>query len=111
MKRIMCRRDRPLQRFNLRIGRISQWLAPGYSWCGRCKTNWAFVKSHDTEYSRSGGCFPLCEKCWRGLTPAQRLPYYRDLWQEWYGSEPDVRRAQELLDRWDEIKLAVISGG
>lgn len=53
--------------------------------CGRCRLKWNVVEYHTTNYDRSGGCFPLCEDCWRELLTAEaRLPYYMrlmDLWQ------------------------------
>lgn len=68
----------------MRIGKIGQRLAPGYSWCQRCLTPWKFVEGHDTRCSKSWGCFPLCEECWRELeTPERCLPYYRQLLAEW----------------------------
>lgn len=88
-------------RFNIRIGRISQVLAPGYSSYHRCETNWYFVREHATSYDRSNSCFPLCEECWSGLTPEQRLPYYRQLWDEW--NDPEYAS-------WASIETAVMRG-
>lgn len=70
---------------NLRIGRISKLFSPGFSSCGRCLTTWTFVPLHRTpiEGGTISACFPLCQKCWAGLTPDERLPFYRDLAQQW----------------------------
>lgn len=77
-------------RWRLRIGRfLSELLGPkGYSSCGCCGTTWWFAKSHATDYTIPGealghGCFPLCQRCWEERTPAARLPYYEQLWDEW----------------------------
>lgn len=90
---------------NARLGPASRLLAPGYSWCGRCRTSWRFVEGHSTNYTEHRGCFPLCEACWSELTPEQRLPFYRDLWQSWQADgsdkEPDV---------WNQIESAVLAG-
>ena len=76
-----------------RIGRISHFLTPGFGWCGRCLTTWKFVEGHATYFlwcdevrnprDASSGMFPLCEQCWSDLTPAERLPYYRELNMMW----------------------------
>jgi hypothetical protein len=92
---------------NIRIGRISQLLTPDYSWCHRCGTTWYFVRWHCTTYEPGRGCFPLCEKCWRGLkTPEARVPYYRQLWDEWAAT--GTGKAPET---WGEIERAVLNGG
>jgi len=79
---------------------FARLAAPGYSWCGRCKFPWKFVKSHRTDYSPSRGVFPLCEKCWEELaTPEARLPYYKELYDSWE-KDPNC---------WDEIKNAVMN--
>lgn len=65
------------------IGDISHSLWPHLARCMRCRRAWAIVKPHITRYSTRKGCQPLCEGCWRTLTPQTRLPYYkrlRDLW-------------------------------
>lgn len=67
---------------NIRIGRISQFFSPGYSWCGKCKTTWNLVDEHTTYYSAHSGCFSMCEKCWRETEPTDRLPFYREWWDE-----------------------------
>ncbi len=82
-----------------RIGPISRIFSPGYGQCGRCRTTWSFVDGHVTDYSKSGGCFPLCKQCWAELTPAERLPFYRRLWESW--SEPNVD--------WPTLKTAVLT--
>jgi hypothetical protein len=92
---------------NLRIGRIGQVFAPGYGWCLRCKTPWLFVSWHDTQYGADGnGCLPLCEKCWGELTPAQRLPFYRQLIESWH-ERPG--RGLTLDEEWPLVESAVMS--
>jgi hypothetical protein len=85
---------RRLQKLNIRIGKISQWFTPSISACHRCQTTWYFVKGHSTRWTdergHRHGTFPLCEKCWSELTPTERLPYYKELWDEWMQQAPDV---------------------
>lgn len=89
-----------------RIGSISQQLTPGFSWCHHCHTTWPFVESHATHYEDSRGCFPLCELCWTELgTPERRLPYYRQLWDEWIADDGDLKQSM-----WDAIQAAVEKG-
>jgi hypothetical protein len=91
-------------RWRLRIGRLSDWLAPGYSHCMRCRTNWQFCEGHTTIVSENGGMFPLCEQCWRELAPHERLKYYGELYSEWAASGPSPHD-------WESIKTAVLRGG
>jgi hypothetical protein len=93
-----------MEKLNIRLGTWSQRLAPGYSWCFRCETPWLFVPNHTTDYRPDKGCFALCEKCWQELTPQQRLPYYRQLWEHW--NQSGLSEAEE----WQEIEMAVLEG-
>lgn len=87
--------------WKLRIGRISNLLAPGYSACGRCHTNWHFAEGHSTRVpDTDSGVFPLCEQCWSDLTPTQRLPYYRRLFESWGSHESFT---------WEQLERAVLS--
>lgn len=87
--------------FKLRIGRrLSDWLAPGWGHCARCGTNWHFVDGHSTMIHGGGGMFPLCVHCWGELTPEQRLPFYKKVFESW----------EEPRDfRWEVIEEAVLS--
>jgi hypothetical protein len=86
--------------WKLRIGRISDLFAPGYSHCGCCRTNWHFVEGHSTYVPDTGsGMFPLCEQCWAELTPAQRLPFYRKLYDKW----------PERQYNWEQLERAVLN--
>lgn len=82
------------------IAAIARLFAPGYSWCHRCGMPWKFTEGHTTWYTPGIGCFPLCEKCWRQLTPSERVPHYVALYDEW--SEPK--------GDWDLIRTAVMEG-
>lgn len=85
-----------------RIGRISHWLEPGpWSACRRCRTSWRFVKGHVTMTSAGSGCFPLCEACWAELSPKERLPYYRSLFEQW-------QRQGSTNHTWTQIESAVL---
>ena len=88
---------------NLRIGRIGQLFAPGYSSCGRCKTPWRFVKSHDTHYAPGEWIFALCRKCWAELTPEERLPFYQQVWNDW------LARGLDRRNWWPKIAFAVLN--
>lgn len=91
---------------NRRIGRLGCLFAPGYGCCFRCGTPWKFVREHSTEYRSGSGCFPLCEKCWRGLgTPEARLPFYRQLWEMWKS-----KGSPKSEETWQQIEAAVRSG-
>ena len=79
---------------------------PSYGCCYRCRRPWACVPHHTTRYSRTRGCFPLCETCWAELeSPEARLPYYRSLWTRWVDQGADDKRGE-----WPDIETAVRRG-
>lgn len=80
---------------------LLDWQSIGYSNCYRCKLTWNIVESHTTAYNELWACFPLCEGCWGELTPDERLPYYRKMYDSWDAPEVD----------WMEIEKAVLNGG
>ncbi len=86
-------------------GLIARIFYPRYSTCGRCGRPWSICEDHTTIFEKEDGsphrgCFPLCEDCWRELSPEERLPYYRELYDLWIrqGSKAD----------WSMIKKAVL---
>ena len=91
---------------NIRIGPISQKITPHLGTCLHCKTTWRFVKPHATPFNEHEGAFPLCEKCWRELTPEQRLPFYWLLLLKW-----NMEDGTELSeDERDALRAAVLNG-
>lgn len=86
------------------LGYIFKVLTPGYSCCHRCERPWSIAEHHSTRYTENRGCFPLCELCWQELEPKDRLPYYRELYNEWqhWSIEED--------ETWKNIKEAVLAG-
>lgn len=95
---------RPSFKERLSQASASKAAHPGYGQCGRCFLAWPDTKGHTTEYSESGGCFPLCEDCWTELTPKERLPYYRQLWLSWHQWGPVTHV------KWEDIEAAVLAG-
>jgi len=93
----------PLLALRRAWGFVARIFSPGYSWCHRCKRPWTVCEGHSTEYQPGRWCFPLCEECWGELSPATRLPYYRQLWNEWKACEP-LREPQ-----WQDIERAVLN--
>lgn len=89
-----------------RIGRMK-----GYGACYRCGDSWYWKEQHITTFNTSesgaSGCFPLCEECWRQLTPEERLPYYVRLMHRWL---TDDVFALEYLRMWPAIEKAVLAG-
>ena len=82
---------------------IDRLQHPGYSHCGRCGMTWATVKEHDTPYETNRGMFPLCEACWSSLTPVERLPYYKSVWEMWEKDTPGHAK-------WEDIEASVMAG-
>ncbi len=54
--------------------------------------------------------FPLCERCWSGLSPEERLPHYRTMWQSWLDVATDDNYLAELEALWPSIERAVLAG-
>ena len=77
-------------------------LAPGYSWCKRCGTPWKFVEEHETWYRPTHAVFALCRPCWPELTSEERLPYYRQVFDDWERFGCGDRE-------WPEIERAVLT--
>lgn len=50
--------------------------------CLRCGDD-DWDNHHHTQFSPSRSCAPLCESCWSGLTPTQRLVWYEVLLAWW----------------------------
>ena len=99
------------RRFQWRVRHLSNILGPSrLGWCYRCKTTWNFVEGHTTDYSEGAGCFPLCERCWEELSPIQRLPYYRQLWELWLKDFPLECNGVPMIIIWEQLKRAVEAG-
>jgi hypothetical protein len=76
--------------------------------CYKCERCWGVVgydNIHSTMYENSRGCFPLCQSCWKSLTPDARLPYYRRLWALWISQGSTEKEAS-----WEHIEHAVLEG-
>ncbi len=95
-------------------GFFARLISPRYSACGRCGTPWRVTKHHSTNVNEMGGMFPLCESCWKGLTPQDRLPYYRKLYDSWFKNMletlPDGTPYKGPNMTWEEIEAAVLAG-
>lgn len=77
----------------------------GWGRCHHCNKTWRRVEGHVTLYTEGSGCFPLCVGCWAKLgSPEARLPYYRELWEEWNEG------GERGLAEWDQIEAAVRDG-
>lgn len=91
-----------------RDGRLD--LFPGVperhlSRCFACGTSWKWARGHETPYSDSSACFPLCEQCWAAMTPDERLPYYSRLVAEWVAQSGPLSG-----EKWPAIQAAVLEG-
>lgn len=92
----------------------SRLLAPNLARCYRCQTSfWGPIRvaHHSTSYSGPGrACFPLCERCWQQLAPAERLPFYEDLVDVWVAGSLATDQL-ELENARRQIRWAVTNGG
>lgn len=96
--------------FRRLAGALARPFSPGYSTCGRCERPWTICKGHQTLYRPHNSMFPLCEDCWGELTPAQRLPYYKNLigWWKTFGEE--THNGQGWPELTAEVERAVLAG-
>lgn len=79
--------------FQARRELAARLLPSHFSGCGRCKLPWNVVEGHSIAYSRTSGCFPICNECWDDLTPVDRVPFYLD----W------LRRADASMKQYPHI--------
>ena len=70
-------------RFRKFLGTLSRIVSPAYSYCKRCGISWKFVDGHTTIVNGTMGCFALCISCFDELTPQERLPFYREVFDNW----------------------------
>jgi hypothetical protein len=93
-------------------GFFARLIFPMYSACGRCGMTWNVTKYHSTYVPVGRGLFPLCESCWKDLTPQDRLPYYRKLYESWLVPVilPDGTPYKGPNMTWEEIETAVLAG-
>lgn len=94
-------------------GFFARLISPMYSACGRCGMPWSVTKNHVTSITEIRGIFPLCENCWTYLTPQDRLPYYRKLYESWLITMPETLpdgSPAKLNETWEEIEAAVLAG-
>lgn len=105
-------RDAPTaaKRHDSLLAKVERLLAPSYGYCYRCQRPWNRVEHHDTAYSESSACFPLCVTCWALLTPEERLPYYDELVDEWVRQARTHSEAREYLAQRGLIREAVLNG-
>lgn len=80
----------------------------GFGCCYRCRRSWRRTAYHITDYGFHGrhGLFPLCERCWTELSPAQRTPFYDLLVADWKREGSRVSVSDEL-----DIWVSVMNGG
>lgn len=77
--------------------------------CSLCGKTTGGIGEHCTMYSPHQGCFPLCQDCWSKLTPSERLPYYRGLFDFWRSSDATGRQTA-TNGLWLAISNAVMEG-
>lgn len=74
----------------------------GYGACRRCGVSWAWAAPHVLTDTAGQTCNALCEPCHAQLSPAERLGYYRILWQQWIDGGARIS--------WPSIEAAVLQG-
>ncbi len=55
----------------------------GIGGCLRCGDRWNWKPIHNTYYTTTKGCFPLCEPCWQAARPGEIRHYYSELVRLW----------------------------
>jgi hypothetical protein len=99
----------PLQTSGPKAARNLAGKATGFPGCYRCGDSWSWKLEHQTRFSETESCFPLCEECWSALTPAARWPYYEALIADWVADEePDARQLLYLTALGEPPKAELI---
>lgn len=88
----------------------------GYSSCSHCGRTWNVVKPRSIKYSKTGGMFPVCKKCFDKLPP-ERIDGYIDqlvlLWISQYdqsGYKWDKESPEEIT-RNAKAEMRRMKGG
>ena len=101
-----------LQKRGLRLGRLSQWLYPSYSYCSRCLTTWNLVDSKDVRLTDdmedralwARGFFSLCVACWEETTVDERVEYTRRSFNAYWANGDIPWSAYEVAVRRESLK-------
>lgn len=67
--------------------------------CSSCLRPWRVLDKHYTPFTPERACFPLCETCWQSMTPQERLPHYRMLWNLWGDSTDEIGVSREEFEK------------
>lgn len=94
----------------IKIGKISEMMFPDTASCGRCHMSFAIDVFHSTPYRMGSGCFPLCEYCWKDMSPEERLPYYMELVDSWVSHGDDNYNGVPWEKIREMISTAVLDG-
>ncbi|MEN3369987.1 MAG: hypothetical protein V7609_2130 [Verrucomicrobiota bacterium] len=81
----------------------------GLGECGRCLDSWLWKPHHTTDFTSRDGVFPLCEDCWKRLTPDERLPFYRAMFERNLATCP-ADYLEQYKAQWPLIEKAVKEG-
>lgn len=95
-------------------GFFARLAYPTSGTCIRCGMPWRVTKHHVTDVANRNGMFPLCEICWKDLTPQERLPHYKKQYESWLKDMPITLpdgtpyKGPEMT--MEQIEAAVLAG-
>lgn len=87
--------------------------------CQACLRRMDDKSGHFTPFTAVDSVVALCRSCWGSLTPEERLPYYRRIYEAWMGVEPSWNRTscrlipggrEEFAWAWERIECEVLNG-
>jgi hypothetical protein len=68
----------------------------GFGQCACCGLPWWLVLGHNVMYSKSAGCFAICEMCFQDLGTEEALPFYIAALQSWRAADQTMMSAEAL---------------
>lgn len=75
-------------------------------WCENCRTSYFFVMPHYSRPRLNALVAVLCERCWRDMTPDERLHAYASWWLS--ARARRVARGEEVSPReFDDLRWAL----
>lgn len=81
------------------------FIRKAYIKCKCCDISYKICKKfHETSLNDAEAVIVLCESCWSGLTPKERIPFYKLLMMDWMDYDNDA------WEDWPEIEKAILEG-
>lgn len=89
------------------VGKILQWLYPGYGHCQKCKYPWKIVMGHDVKIIDGNSFFALCNRCWNKVSVNEAISYYKkDFFRP--SRYAGCSTLEQIKNLWPKLKKNII---